>query len=127
VWVKDTFSFWPGPTISSATSRSSSWPARAGRWAQCAGQRDDGAGVRPAHRHKEHPTEKPLDLWRKLVRYHSDRAVADMFVGSGTTLVACELEGRQGFGMEITPKCCAVALERLSGMDLRCDLLEAVP
>lgn len=42
----------------------------------------------------------------------------DPFVGSGTTLVACEQTGRVGYGMEIAPDYVAVCLERLSGMGL---------
>ena len=44
--------------------------------------------------------------------------VYDPFLGSGTTLVACEQTGRIGYGMEIEPKYCSVALERLTGMGL---------
>jgi len=45
-------------------------------------------------------------------------AIADWFLGSGTTIVACEQTGRIGYGMEIEPKYVAVTLERLAGLGL---------
>ncbi len=49
----------------------------------------------------------------------------DPFLGSGTTLVACERLGRLGRGVEIEPKYVAVALERLSDMGLEPELVNA--
>lgn len=68
----------------------------------------------------EHPTMKPVELITRAVENSSRRGeiVLDLFVGSGTTLVACEQTGRSGRGVEIEPKYCAVALERLAGMGL---------
>ena len=60
---------------------------------------------------------KPLDVVADLVQ-HTTGTVYDPFLGSGTTLVACEQTGRVGYGMEIEPKYCAVTLERLAGMGL---------
>lgn len=49
-----------------------------------------------------HPTVKPLDLVRYLVRLITPRGGVcfDPFLGSGTTLVACRLEGFAGLGFE---------------------------
>jgi DNA modification methylase len=68
----------------------------------------------------EHPTMKPVELVVRAVNNSSLRSqiVCDPFLGSGTTLVACEQTGRRGRGIEIEPKYCAVALERLQGMGL---------
>jgi DNA modification methylase len=44
--------------------------------------------------------------------------IYDPFLGSGTTMVACEQSGRVCFGMELDPGYAAVVLERLSGMGL---------
>jgi hypothetical protein len=43
-----------------------------------------------------HPTQKPLDLMRWLVRTYSNPGdmVLDCFTGSGSTLEACMMEGR---------------------------------
>jgi DNA modification methylase len=38
--------------------------------------------------------------------------VLDLFVGSGTTIIACERLGRRARGMEIDPRYVAVAIER---------------
>ena len=54
-----------------------------------------------------------------------DGVTLDLFVGSGTTLVACEQTGRIGRGMEIEPKYCAVTLERLALLGLKPERLSA--
>ena len=67
-----------------------------------------------------HPYESPVALPKRAVENSSriNEVCFDPFVGSGTTLVACEQTGRIGYGMEIEPKYCAVTLERLTGMGL---------
>jgi len=50
--------------------------------------------------------------------------VYDPFLGSGTTLVACEQLGRIGYGMEISPAYVAVTLQRLADMGLEPRLAE---
>ena len=51
-----------------------------------------------------HPTVKPLDLMRWLVRLVTSPGgvVLDPFAGSGTTLAAAVLEDRQAVGIELT-------------------------
>jgi site-specific DNA-methyltransferase (adenine-specific) len=63
-----------------------------------------------------HPTQKPLELVRRLVAAASRPGdlVVDPFGGSGTTFVACEALGRRWFGCEIDPRFQAVIVERLS-------------
>jgi DNA modification methylase len=67
-----------------------------------------------------HPTTKPLELVAKLLMNSSQKGedLFDPFLGSGTTLVACEQTGRIGYGMEIDPAYVAVTLERLKGLGL---------
>ena len=52
-----------------------------------------------------HPTQKPLELVRRLVAAASQPGdlVIDPFAGSGTTLVACEALERRWLGCEINP------------------------
>ena len=38
--------------------------------------------------------------------------MADPFAGSGTTLIAAERTGQRGFGMELDPTYCDVAVTR---------------
>jgi DNA modification methylase len=61
-----------------------------------------------------HPCAKTLNLWRDLIESYSepDDVVLDVFLGSGTTLLACEQLGRRCRGIEISPPYCAVAIQR---------------
>ncbi len=72
-----------------------------------------------------HPTQKPAGLFADILREFSDdnAVVLDPYMGSGTALVACEMTGRQGRGIEIDPAYCAVTLERMVGMGLTPQLL----
>jgi DNA modification methylase len=62
-----------------------------------------------------HPTVKPVAMVEDAIRDCSRRKsiILDPFIGSGTTLVAAEQAGRLGFGIEIDPLYCDVALRRL--------------
>ena len=65
-------------------------------------------------RSEEHPTAKPVELVRRCVK-NSTRTgdtIYDPFLGSGTTLVACETEGRRCYGLEIEPRYCDVIVAR---------------
>jgi DNA modification methylase len=63
---------------------------------------------------REHPTAKPVELIRRCLANSSDGgdAVLDPFLGSGSTLIACEMLGRRFFGMELDPRYCDVAVNR---------------
>jgi len=78
---------------------------------------------------EEHPTMKPPELVAQMIENSSKRGwvVYDPFLGSGTTLVACEETKRIGYGMEIEPKYVAVTLERLGGAGLEPRLAEQQP
>lgn len=54
---------------------------------------------------RTHPTQKPLDIFEKLIELTTDPGdtVLDPFLGSGTTLLACRKTGRNGKGFEINP------------------------
>lgn len=73
-----------------------------------------------------HSAEKPLECMARPIRNHGTGGdvAFDPFLGSGTTLVACEQLGRIGVGIEIEPKYVAVTLERLAGMGLTPQLAE---
>ncbi|HUU44366.1 MAG TPA: DNA modification methylase [Acidobacteriota bacterium] len=62
----------------------------------------------------KHPTQKPVALISRALRNSTIRgeSVLDPFVGSGTTIIACEQLGRRCFAMEIEPKYCDVVVER---------------
>mgnify|MGYP001572882390 CR=1 FL=1 len=73
-----------------------------------------------------HPTMKPIELYEKCINNHSENnnIVLELFLGSGTTLVACERLNRIGRGVEISPAYVAVSLQRLADMGLEPKLVE---
>jgi DNA modification methylase len=61
-----------------------------------------------------HGTQKPLECMARPMRNHDAPEVYDPFLGSGTTMVAGQNLGRKVYGLEITPKYCAVILQRMT-------------
>lgn len=88
----------------------------AARFFYCAkadkGERDDGI----IDSRNTHPTVKPLDLMRWLVRLVTppDGIVLDPFMGSGTTLKAARAEGHTSIGIDLDAAHCEIAWGRLS-------------
>jgi len=72
-----------------------------------------------------HPTTKPLALIAKMVANSTrpGELVYDPFAGSGSTILAAHQLGRIGYGCEIDPAFLAVALERLSMLGLKPELV----
>ena len=62
----------------------------------------------------DHPTSKPVALVEAMVRNSSrtGEIVWDGFLGSGSTLIACEQLGRRCFGMDLDPRYVDVAVRR---------------
>lgn len=63
----------------------------------------------------DHPTQKPLDLMRYLVRTYSNEndLVFDGYSGSGTTAHACIKEGRKFIGSELNKEYYEKSVKRL--------------
>ncbi|WP_145412481.1 site-specific DNA-methyltransferase [Paenibacillus xylanexedens] len=63
-----------------------------------------------------HPTQKPVDLFRYLIRTYTNpgETVLDNCMGSGTTAVAATLEGRNFIGFETDAGYVGIANERLA-------------
>jgi DNA modification methylase len=59
-----------------------------------------------------HPNEKPTSLFRPLLESHGG-IVIDPFMGSGSVLLCCKELNRNGIGIEISEKYCAIAKQRL--------------
>lgn len=61
-----------------------------------------------------HPTMKPIELMENAIKNSSlsGAKILDLFLGSGSTLIACEKTNRKCYGMEIDPHYCDVILER---------------
>jgi DNA modification methylase len=69
---------------------------------------DDGHNAR-----RVHPTQKPVRLMASIISDYSEGGdVIDLFLGSGTTLIACEQLGKKCYGMEISPQYCDVIVKR---------------
>ena len=63
---------------------------------------------------RTHPTEKPLDLIIWCLDFLPNQGIViDSFVGSGTTIVACERYGRRWVGIEGDEEKCDVAAKRI--------------
>lgn len=60
-----------------------------------------------------HSTQKPVCLMQKIIAEVDCTCVFDPFTGSGTTLIAAKLEGKQGIGIEINERDCEKAAIRL--------------
>lgn len=63
---------------------------------------------------KEHPTMKPVALFDYQIKNNTKGGdiVLDLFAGSGTTVAACEQNGRNAYVMEFDPKYCDVIVKR---------------
>lgn len=61
-----------------------------------------------------HPTMKPIPLIEKALVNSSERemCILDLFLGSGSTLIASEKTGRICYGMELDPKYTDVIVQR---------------
>ena len=62
----------------------------------------------------DHPTMKPIDLIVKAIKNSSKnkQIILDTFLGSGSTLIACEKTKRVCYGMELDPHYCDVIINR---------------
>ena len=62
---------------------------------------------------KEHITQKPVAViaWA-IQQSETTGLICDLFLGSGTTLIAAEQLGRKCYGMEISPAYCDVIVKR---------------
>ena len=72
-----------------------------------------------------HPTMKPLPLVERAINNSSQPGdvVLDLFLGSGSTLIAAERTGRVCYGMELDPHYGSVVLARFesfTGLEAKC-------
>lgn len=59
-----------------------------------------------------HPTQKPVGLFEQIFERIECKSIFDGFLGSGSTLIACEKTNRKCYGIEIDPYYCDVILQR---------------
>ena len=59
-----------------------------------------------------HATPKPVEMIERIIKTSSKKKVIEPFLGSGSTLIACEKTNRICYGMELDTKYCDVIIER---------------
>lgn len=61
-----------------------------------------------------HPTQKPIKLLSDIINdfTREDNIIYDPYIGSGSTLIACEKTNRICYGMELDPHYCDVIVKR---------------
>ena len=75
-----------------------------------------------------HPTQKPIALMEWCLGFLPDaQTILDPFMGSGTTLVACQRLGRSGTGIELDPDYFAIACRRVDEATRQPDMFVAPP
>jgi DNA modification methylase len=67
----------------------------------------------------KHATPKPIPLCERAIKSScpQDGLVLDMFLGSGSTMVAAHQLNRKCYGMELDPKYCQVIIDRMLNLD----------
>lgn len=67
-------------------------------------------------RYGKHPTQKPLALLKRIIQSSTNEnsIVLDPFVGSGTTLVACEMLGIKSIGIDNNKEYLDIASKRIN-------------
>lgn len=62
-----------------------------------------------------HPTTKPIELIENMLLNSSlkNNIIIDLFLGSGSTMVAAHQLNRKCYGMELDPKYCQVIIDRM--------------
>jgi DNA modification methylase len=70
-------------------------------------------------RNREHPSMKPSKLISRMINEFCKDAkiIADIFLGSGTTMLAAHQLKRKCYGMELDPKYCQVIVDRMRKLD----------
>ena len=93
--------------------------------------RHEWAGFRRGSEHgifRQHPTQKPIALMEWCLGFLPNaQTILDPFMGSGTTLVACQRLGRNGTGIELDPDYFAIACKRVDEATRQPDLFVAPP
>lgn len=88
----------------------------------------NGSGLHAKEKVRVHPTQKPVALMEWCLGFLPDaKTILDPFMGSGTTLVACQRLGRQGTGIELDPEYFDIACRRVEEAARQPDLLIPAP
>jgi site-specific DNA-methyltransferase (adenine-specific) len=66
---------------------------------------------------KIHPTMKPIKVIEWCINFFDNKTILDVFLGSGSTMVAAHQLNRKCYGMELDPKYCQVIIDRMQKLD----------
>ena len=83
----------------------------------------NGSGYHAKEKDRVHPTQKPVALMEWCLGFLPNaQTILDPFMGSGTTLVACQRLGRSGIGVEIDKDYFEIACRRVDEATRQPDL-----
>lgn len=85
-------------------------------------------GMEKEHDKKRvHPTQKPVELVEWFIEsfLKKQNSIVDLYMGSGSTLIACEKSGKQCFGMELSESYCDVIIKRWQDFSGKIAVLES--
>jgi ParB/RepB/Spo0J family partition protein len=70
-------------------------------------------------RNELHPVMRPVEMYQREITNHTQpgHSVLELFGGSGTTLIACEVAQRRAFVMEISESYCDVIRDRWARLE----------
>lgn len=106
IWVKDNATFGRQDYFWKHEPVLYGWNSKGSHKWQGDNKQDTIWNINRPSRSDEHPTMKPIELIAKALNNSSktDDVVLDTFLGSGSTLIACEQTDRICYGMELDPK-----------------------
>ena len=82
-------------------------------------RKQESVWIAKSKREEGHTTPKPIDIITKALKNSSkvNHLVLDLFLGSGSTMVASQQLKRKCYGMELDPKYCQVIIDRMKKLD----------
>lgn len=128
IWVKDTLVLSRKDYHTRYEPIWYGWNASAPRLVALKDRKQDDVWEIPRPKQSElHPTTKPVELIERALKNSSvaKSLVLDLFGGSGSTLIACERQGRRARLMELDPKYADVIVQRWEEFVGRVATLEA--
>ena len=79
----------------------------------------------PKDTNYEHPTQKPVALCIRAIKNSNPKLIIDYFLGSGSTLIACEQTERLCYGLELDPLYVDVICKRWQTLTGQMPILES--
>ena len=82
-------------------------------------RKQESVWIAKSKREEGHTTPKPIEIITKALNNSSqlNHLVLDLFLGSGSTMVASHQLKRKCYGMELDPKYCQVIIDRMKKLD----------